>query len=203
MHRFQGGTRKVAAVRGRCHSSVCPRAGPAICAICRFCYWFAPVQRPHTLRQMKALLIGIVALLHTGCLAPLLGVCDRCVPSAIIYGVVRDSAGIHVPGAPVDILIQRLACPSSPLDGGGGRMNAVVTTAPDGSYRAQVTSIFGPFTATCLEFMVDPLGARRSGGSHDVRLAFRPDFQDQLDSVRVDLRVAPVRSGAATRVGAR
>lgn len=142
---------------------------------------------------MKGIMTGRITIaLASGSLAcggPTEPACDPCTTSAIVYGTVTDVSGVPVVGAPIDVRIYLDPCPPENMRGGSD-MN-VPRTNSEGAYSAPVISLFGPFTASCVQVSVNPnvdsrwpTGSSQASGQLDLRFG-----QGARDSLRVDVQL--------------
>jgi hypothetical protein len=117
--------------------------------------------------------------------------CDICTTSAIVYGTVRDLAGVPIAGVRVAIEARAPSCQSSGI---GSNQMPLVTDAL-GNYRAITLSPSGPRTV-CLIVAVQPPAMSAFGPAadtgHMVRLEDDFPATQAHDSVRVDLTLRPV-----------
>ena len=111
--------------------------------------------------------------------------CDICTTSAIIYGVVRDTAGKPVSGIRISAAASHDSCSSF----FAGDSNGLIVSDTAGRYRGQVLSLYGPFHA-CLSVTTHaPSGSLwRDTTTTGAVVDFRADFPaGPHDSVRVDI----------------
>jgi hypothetical protein len=118
--------------------------------------------------------------------------CDLCTTSAIVYGSVTDSDGRPVAGAPIHVRVYVHTCVAADHRGGSDRM--VPRTDIDGSYRADIVSLFQPFTAECFLIRLNPENDPRwpaDSVERSGRLEIRSDYDSSArDSTRFDLIVS-------------
>lgn len=135
----------------------------------------------NVVRRGGTAFVALLAALLVGCGDPI--GCDVCHTDAIVYGTLTGAEGAAVAQRQIAVAAFRGSCDDRP------RANADMVTDPSGSFRGQLYSLFGPFTADCLSVTV-----RGEAGAADVVKEFPAslDFRFEanparLDSVRLDI----------------
>ncbi len=118
--------------------------------------------------------------------------CDLCTTSAIVFGRVTNQQAQPVANVPVDVRLFRTTCTQALADGGTDAL--LPRTDSQGNYEAQPFSRAAPFTAQCVQVVIDPRGQVLDIPTDTVRaqaaLELRADYKGPArDSVRVDVQI--------------